>query len=111
MNLFSILSLQNGDKNNNSSEQDSHLSVVNLVIKPPQLSSPARDPLSLVLRQRRSHGKSNLPIVNDEHQSDESFDEEYQSEMLSNSIPPLNPSILSVKSIIPSIAPQHGNHR
>ena len=109
---FNLFSFQNGDKNN-SSEQDAHLSVVNLVIKPPQLSLPTRDPLSLVLRQRRSHGKSNLPLnpLNDEHQSDESFDDEYQSEILSNSIPPLNPSILSVKSIVPSIAPQHGNHR
>lgn len=100
--LIVILSNQDGEKCQ-SSDQDAHLSVVNLVIKPPQLSSPVRDPLSLVLRQRRSHGKSHLPInsLNDEHQSDVSIDSEYPSDTL-------NPSILSVKSIVPS---QHGNHR
>lgn len=95
------------------SEQDAHLSVVNLVIKPPPLplsSLPTRDPLSLILRHRRSQGKSQ-PQSGSIHDLDESIDSDQPSETLSNSMQPLNPSILSVKSIVPSIGPQPGNHR
>lgn len=115
-------------------EQDAHLSVVNLVIKPPLSSSQIRDPLSSILRYRRSQAhhyptKAPRPSIDamnsaskqnfqstsyhtypDDNEFDELIDNDNVSDALSTTIKTFDSSLLCVKSIIPSVAPQHIHH-
>jgi hypothetical protein len=117
-----------------SLEQDVHLSVVNLTMKPSFPSIQTRDPLSAILRYRRpqlvnyppkaprtsvdatnssvkQHFQStSIHTFTDNADLDELIDNDNVSDTISTTINPFDSSLLCVKSIIPSAGPQHTNH-
>ncbi|CAF0913540.1 unnamed protein product [Rotaria sordida] len=125
---------QRQEDKNSSTEQDIHLSVVDLVMKPPYPAAQARDPLSAIVRNRRSQAinysaklpRSSTDTINssakqnflsttfhsntDNNELDELIDNDNVSDTISTTINPFDSTLLCVKSIIPSAGPQHTNH-
>lgn len=115
-------------------EQDAHLSVINLALKPPFPSLPPRDPLSTMSRQSRSQAihssskvsrqptdsahtavkqsfpSSSLHAFVDSSETDGLIDNDNASDTISTTINPFDSSMLCVKAIIPSAGPSHANH-
>ncbi|CAF2252489.1 unnamed protein product [Rotaria magnacalcarata] len=128
---------QRQDSNSNKSspvEQEGHVSVVNLVIKPPYPIKQTRDPLSAVLRNRRSQQtncsaktrdsssdtitasnkqtalSATLHTITNANELVEIINKDHVSDAMIATINPFYSSLLCVKAIVPSAGPQHGNH-
>ncbi len=96
-------------------------------MKPPYPISQTRDPLSTILRHRRSqvnHLPPKIPrssidtikqnfqstsihAFSDNNEIDELIDNDNVSDAINTTINPFDSSILCVKAIIPSVGPQH----
>ncbi|CAF3547173.1 unnamed protein product [Rotaria sp. Silwood1] len=125
---------QRQEDKTSSIEHNSHLSVVDLVMRPPYPVTQTRDPLSAIVRNRRSQtincsakirhsstdamslsAKPNLlsttlHACTDDNEFDELIDNDNVSDTISTAIHPFDSTLLCVKSIIPSAGPQHTNH-